>query len=34
MSNATPQLITALDVPTRKEAEALVERMDDRGVFF
>ena len=34
MTNATPQLITALDVPTRKEAEALVEQIDDRGVFF
>ena len=34
MTKATPQLITALDVPTRKEAEALVEQIDDRGVFF
>jgi len=34
MTNATPQLITALDVSTRKEAEALVEKIDDRGVFF
>ncbi len=34
MTKATPQLITALDVSTRKEAEALVERIDDNGVFF
>lgn len=34
MTNATPQLITALDVSTRKEAEALVEKIDDNGVFF
>ena len=34
MTKATPQLITALDVSTRKEAEALVEKIDDNGVFF
>lgn len=34
MIKATPQLITALDVSTRKEAEALVEKIDDNGVFY
>lgn len=34
MTKATPQLITALDVSTRNKAEALVEKIDDNGVFF
>jgi len=34
MTHPTSQLITALDVSTRKEAEELVEKIDDRGVFY